>query len=462
MMDVKAHHASTLASLGRPVAAVGAALLAVALAALATSGRVPGGAATLLGGLAALVAAVLILNRIETGLLCLPVVATLVPWSIGTGRGSSLVAGLLLGGALIALWIAHMLVRRDLVVARSAVNAPLVGFGLTAILATIFSDVERDPLIHVWPSFHLVQVGGLAVMLISIGILLMALNIVRHLAWIAWVTWILLGLGAITIVAFLLRSHEDMPGAAVGGLFSTWVIALAFSQVIFNRRLAGWLRLVLLALVAAWLYRRFFLESAWISGWLPALVAVVTISLLKSVRLLLVSLAAIALVAALNLGFILTLYQQQTEGDDSQGNYTRLDVWQRSFEVGRAHLLLGTGPGGYAPHYMTFSPTRAMSSHSNYMDIFAQTGLIGSFFFAWFLVAMLRVGGAVRRQWRDGFGAGFANGALGGLVAMMVAMGLGDWVLPFAYNQTIEGFRYTVQSWLLLGLLASMHHMPPE
>ena len=32
----------------------------------------------------------------------------------------------------------------------------------------------------------------------------------------------------------------------------------------------------------------------------------------------------------------------------------------------------------------------------------------------------------------------------GGLVASVVAMMLGDWVLPFAYNQGIKGFRYTV------------------
>ena len=108
---------------------------------------------------------------------------------------------------------------------------------------------------------------------------------------------------------------------------------------------------------------------------------------------------------------------------------------------------------------MTFFPSQALSTHSNYLDVFAQTGLIGSFFFVWLLVALFRTGFQARRRWRAGFGSGFVNAMLAGLVGLVVAMALGDWFIPFVYNQTIAGFRYTVHSWLLLGALASMLHI---
>ena len=41
-------------------------------------------------------------------------------------------------------------------------------------------------------------------------------------------------------------------------------------------------------------------------------------------------------------------------------------------------------------------------------------------------------------------------------------MAFGDWVIPFVYNQTIGGFRYTVHSWLILGALAAMQRIDAD
>jgi hypothetical protein len=35
-------------------------------------------------------------------------------------------------------------------------------------------------------------------------------------------------------------------------------------------------------------------------------------------------------------------------------------------------------------------------------------------------------------------------------------MALGDWVIPFVYNQTIAGFDYTIESWLGIGMLVAL------
>nr|MCU0495145.1 hypothetical protein [Chloroflexaceae bacterium] len=49
--------------------------------------------------------------------------------------------------------------------------------------------------------------------------------------------------------------------------------------------------------------------------------------------------------------------------------------------------------------------------------------------------------------------------ATGGWIGALASMMLGDWILPFAYNQGIAGYRYTVYSWIFLGLLLSVNQM---
>ena len=85
-----------------------------------------------------------------------------------------------------------------------------------------------------------------------------------------------------------------------------------------------------------------------------------------------------------------------------------------------------------------------------------ETGVIGAAVFAWLLVVLLIVGWRARTRWRSGFHGAFAQSAFAGLIGVIVAMGLGDWFIPFVYNQTIAGFRFTVHSWVFLGFLASL------
>ncbi len=110
---------------------------------------------------------------------------------------------------------------------------------------------------------------------------------------------------------------------------------------------------------------------------------------------------------------------------------------------------------------MSLFPQDALSTHSNYVDILAQTGLVGTAFFVWFLVAM---GVTARQAWRrvpqGSFSQALAAGCIGGYVATLIAMGLGDWFLPFAYNQTIAGYDYTVWGWLFMGVLVGLSHYP--
>ncbi|MFU8773703.1 MAG: hypothetical protein ACNA8H_14950, partial [Anaerolineales bacterium] len=96
------------------------------------------------------------------------------------------------------------------------------------------------------------------------------------------------------------------------------------------------------------------------------------------------------------------------------------------------------------------------NSHSQYIDLIAQTGVLGLICFFWLFVEIGKVGWRLRTQVKDGFQYAYVIGALGGLVGMLVAGILGDWVLPFVYNVGLVGLRSSLIAWLFLGGLVAV------
>lgn len=428
----------------------------VVLALAAVTGLRGGGSVRMISGVGVIFGLAMILVHLEFGLVLLPIVAVMIPIEIGTGTGSTIVAAMLLAGAIIGLWCIRLLTQQGLTIVKSPINLPLAGFTVAIIVSTITSNVFRDPLVAFVPQFLMAQIGGLSVILVSTGLFFMTMNTVRQPWVIQGLTWATIALGAVTIVKFLAIPGGDLNFSSVGGLFSMWVVALAVGQGLFNDRLMAPLRVALVMMSGGWLYRRLIIDFEWFSGWLPIVVVVAVLIALRSLRLFVAVIAVAGLMVAINWPFFSERLQNETSGSNAQGNLERIDVWTSVLNVTSHEIIFGLGPAGYAPYYMTYSPEAARSSHSNYLDILAQSGLVGSFFFLWFIAALLLIGWRVSRQWRHGFLGGFANGALAGLAGVLVAMALGDWVIPFVYNQTIAGFRFTVHTWLILGALAGL------
>jgi O-antigen ligase len=392
---------------------------------------------------------------VRAGVALLPVVGAAVPFSIGTGTGSPIVAALVLAVFLLAAWVAAASLAREFRIAKSPLNAPLVAVGLVWVIAYLYSNVERPPLVRLWPGFPMAQLGGLGVVLVSLGVLVLAANTGRDVRWVQLATWSFLGTALIAAAAFYLGLHSAMGVIETGGLFTMWTVSLAYSQALFNERLPGWLRVGLVLLVAVWVYKAVALQTWWFSGWLPALVTIAVITFFRSKR-------AFAVLAVLGVAALTVhsseVYDAVWGGAVKKGDLTRLDIWEQTWQLVQAHPVLGVGPAGYAVYFMSFdlNSGRSMSTHSNYLDIVAQTGFIGAALFAWLLMVLFLLGWRARRRWRSGFLGGYAQGAFAGFVGLLVAMSQGDWFTPFVYNQTIAGFRYTVHSWVFLGLLSSL------
>src|SRR5690606_29292977 len=114
---------------------------------------------------------------------------------------------------------------------------------------------------------------------------------------------------------------------------------------------------------------------------------------------------------------------------------------------------------GYAVYNMTYHPQDARSTHNNLFDVLAQNGVIGIAVFGWLVAAFTYVGIRARRllAGRRNFEEAFVLAALGGIFGAAVGMMLGDWVLPFAYNQTISGFDNALFTWFMLGCLVALY-----
>lgn len=398
------------------------------------------------------------MRRIEYGIMAIVLTAGLVRFSLPTGTESEIVASLLVSAAIVALWLVQMLVvERRLWLKPVRTNIPLVAFMLVCAISFVWSNAFRDVLVVTWGTFPMVQLASLAVMLLLPAVFLLVSNVVETLRWlkVLWVIFLVLGTGA--VISQLLR----LPTARIinsSGVFPLWIVSLTYPQALFNRELRSWQRIGLLGLCGLWLYYQLGLGMVWLSGWGPALVTIVVTTFFRSKRLFLVLMLIMVIYVGVRFDYFYDkVYVESVE----EGDMERLELWQTNLEHVANHPLFGTGPAGYAVYYMSYHPENARSTHNNFFDIIAQTGIVGMFFYLWFFAALARTAIELCKWLKHthGFEAAFAYGMVGGVGGAVVSMMLGDWIIPFAYNQTVEGFDHSVYAWVLMGALVSLHHI---
>lgn len=390
-----------------------------------------------------------------------PVLGIIAAFSSGmviTFNGpSGLSVSMILVAMLLGVWLLDMLVRqRQLQLAPSRTVWPLLAFVVMGFLA--FG-------VGLLPWFNLAlhaplgaQLGGLSILVFSVGTFLLVANQVRDLGWLSRMTWAFIALGALSV---LVRSVFPIFGFGTRGwlpplsaAFGLWLVAMAFSQAAFNRNLhPGW-RLALGGLVVVCLYVQFILKFGDKSGWIPSLLCIAAMVALRSWR----AGVALALVGGVGAWFLST----QLIATDEYSISTRYDAWVIMAEIIQANPIWGLGFANYY-WYTPLFPIRgyavSFNSHNNYIDIAAQTGVVGLACFLWFFWESGWLGWRLLKQVPDGFARAYVYGALGGLVGTLVLAMLGDWVLPFFYNIGLTGFRGSLFVWLFLGGLVCLEHM---
>lgn len=367
-------------------------------------------------------------------------------------------ATMALVGLLLGLWLFKMLVvQREVRLVSSKTILPLLGFVAVALLAFGMGQLPWYTFAETAPMGA--QLGGLAVYVLSAGAFILVAQLIHNTRWLQAMVWLFLAFGGIFIIGRLVPGADSLirplfPSYTTGSLFWVWLVALAFSQAIFNRDLKWFWRLFLVILVMAIFYEGYFKREDWKSGWVPPLFAIVAMLAVHfwRVSLLLSPLGFIPLSRLISYGIAADEYSYST----------RIDAWTIVLEITKVNPILGLGPSNYR-WYTPLFPIRGwavqFNSHSQYIDLIAQTGLLGLACFIWFFGAVGWLGWKLKERVPTGFPRAYVYGALGGWAGTLVAAALGDWVLPFFYNVTLGGFRASVLAWLFLGGLVALEQM---
>lgn len=401
------------------------------------------------------------------GLAALVVSTLIVPLSIGTGTQTGLNVTALLLFLLIGLWLLSMMGQRNQRLLPSRPILPLLAF---VSVATLSLAVGNEPLIAFAKTAPLqAQIGGLGIFILSAGAFLLAGHQL-HGRWLQVTVWLFLILGAFYLSGRLVPSLSRFVSSvfqrgADGSLFWVWVVTLSFSQALFNTKLRLPWRLALAGLGVGTLAVGILQGKDWTSGWLPALVALIVTLLVGKPRFALVVLLGAGVLAVSRLS---TIDSFMMGGDNEYSMMTRLEAWRILLEIIKSSPLVGVGPANYywyTPIFSILGYHVNFNSHNNYIDILAQTGLLGMACFLWFAWELYRLGWKLRTKLAAGFEQAYVRGALGGLAGTLLAGMLGDWVLPFVYNVGYIGFRASVLGWIFLGGLMAIeleNRRPPD
>jgi|SRR5579859_5137510 len=398
----------------------------------------------------------------ELGVIGLVVAALVIPFEIGTNTNSPLNAAFVAVPTLGFFWLLEMARNRSIQFAPSSTTLPLIGLVLTISLSFLVGYLPWNVFATLAPLRA--QMGAWAIFTFSALAFFLGANRLRSVIWLKRLVWVFLALGGIYILGRLAGSLgypilNLYTFASTGSLFWIWLVVLAAGQAIFNHDLAPRWRFVLGLLVVLTMTVALTGTSRnWASGWVPPLIGLGVLAAFRWPRLVLVAGFLAAVVVLLDAPLIQKIIIDYKAYD----LLTRGAALNIILQIVQANPLLGVGPANYyyyTPLYPILGYYVRFNSHNNYIDILAQAGLLGLFFFAWWALATARVGWRLRNAFDDGFRRAYVLGCLAGLAACLVTAALGDWFLPFVYNIGINGFRASVIGWLFLGGLVALEQM---
>lgn len=363
-------------------------------------------------------------------------------------------AAVLMAALMFGLWILEMLViRRQFALIRSSVILPIMIF--LAISVVAFGMGQTPWFVFARQAPLDAQVGGFTIFVFSVGVTLSAAHLIKDIRWLEIIVWVFIGLGAFYVLgkavglSYVTRLYNI--GFTSGSMFWTWLVALAFGQLVYNNKLKLRAKGLLVAIVLLTLYVAIVQAYDWKSGWVPPLVVVLVILGIRY-RKIVVFMVPFVLIGAVYVVFDLVALEDYSWG-------TRVDAWRILLEISRISPLLGMGFSNYY-WYTPLFPIRgwyvSFNSHSQYVDLIAQTGYLGLLCFLWIFFTLGRISWNLSQQVPNGFARAYAFGALAGIAGTLVAAFLGDWILPFVYNVGLFGFRASVLPWIFMGGLLAI------
>ena len=337
-------------------------------------------------------------------------------------------------------------------------SRPITPLGLFILFSFVSFGVGLLPWYTFAPHAPLgAQLGTLAIYLLSAGIFLLVANQIRDTRWLFWLMGLILTLMVVYCIGWVLPSLRRIlhaPYRDIGSMIWLWSVVLPFSQALLNKKLHLKWRLILGLSALFIVFTAYFYLNDWNSGWVPAVLSILAVVAFRYWK---ISLIIAPFVVIPIFGIITYLIS-----NDSYSWGTRVDAWLIVIEIAKVNPIFGLGPANYR-WYTPLFPIRGYSvffvSHSQYVDIYAQTGIVGLALFVWFFVEIGLLAWRLKDRVPEGFPQAYVYGILGGLVATLVSAYLGDWVLGFFYNVGMTGFRASMLPWLFFGGLIALEKM---
>ncbi len=362
----------------------------------------------------------------------------------------------------IGLWVLDMIIRqRNIYVNDPATALPILVFIIGCIISFGIGQLTWYPLARHAPLDT--QLGGMAIYILSPLVLLAFGNLIRDVRWLKAFTWTFLVIGAVYILARLVPMVASygrliyQNGATVSSVFWIWLLMIPLSQVMYNNKLIKAHRLALIVMVIAVVFVAVVMSFDWKSGFIPPLAGAACLFAIRYRRRILWFLPLLII------GAIFVVYQAITTEEYSW--FSRLDAWLIVINLSMVSPIFGIGFANYywyTPLFSIMGWRVSFNSHSQYVDIFSQTGFWGLVCFMWIFWTLGKLAWRLKDSAPEGFERAFVYGALGSMAGMIVAGGLVDWVLPFTYNIGMYGFRGSIVGWLFLGGLLTINQVVKE
>jgi len=431
------------------------------------------GSKLVLGAVVALGMLVALLKEPGLGLAGLAALSFTLPLTVGTGSDVSLTPPVALIAALASAWLLESMRSRALRLPTSPATLPLMLFVASALLSLAAGTAYWSPFVPRAHNLLLVQLAQIAIYALSAIVFVAAGALARQPRWLALATSAFFVAASIAVVQWLVPPLFSVGGFSIAAqgnsaMLWAWLGPMAAGQLLFNRRLGRAAKAGLVILLAAALLVVWGRQRTWVAGWLPFTLGLATVVWLRFRRR---GWQAALLAGTLMLTAAGLLYSpvfQHVEGrHEVDISLTgRMILIERTLDLVKQHPILGLGPAAYR-HYgyqrpldmgigAAFYVVPRIASHNNYVDIYAQMGVVGLALFLWFLVSVGKEGWRLLDRYRGDFREGYVVGCVGGLAATAAAMMLIDCLLPFVYNSGFHGFRTSALAWMFLGGLVAL------
>lgn len=136
-----------------------------------------------------------------------------------------------------------------------------------------------------------------------------------------------------------------------------------------------------------------------------------------------------------------------------QGGSGRRAYWEKAISVIRTSPVWGTGLNTYARIIMKNPDTKQWwYAHNCYLQLTAETGLIGLLCFLWMLFVLLRNGFYYCHQIKDLWPLTFMQGAVSGLLGFLVQS---------FFDNTFYTVQLGVLMWMMFGLIVALIRLNP-